>query len=288
VDTFRELKKFCLEKIKEYPDLEKKCKKELIYAKRFYDNDINLVEMLQEKNPSTRYVIPFLLGLTDKVTDEDWKFKFVKSGSSGGIDIDLDFDPAGKQKIQDYLVEKFGKDRVLHVGTFSRLGPASAAKDLLRIYKVDFKESNEFTRFLDSKLNWEDNLARIESEHPVQWEFYKKHKKVIDLTPYFINKIRQSGKHAGGIVILDEPVYKRIPVDRVTGEIVTAFPESGQEQILDEVGVVKFDILSIAVLDTIRNTINMINERMYLIEEDNVRKIVPESYIEGGVDNFGI
>ena len=100
------------------------------------------------------------------------------------------------------------------------------------------------------------------------------------MTPYFINKIRQSGKHAGGIVILDEPVYKRIPVDKVSGEVVTAFPESNQESILDDLGIVKFDILSISILDVIRNTINMIDEKIYLIEEDGIKKVVPASYID--------
>lgn len=285
MDTFRELKKYCDEAMKKYPQYEKKYKKELIYAKRFYNNGMNLVEMLKEGRPSTRYVIPFLLGLTEKVTNEEFEFKFFEAGNSA-VDIDMDFDPIGKQKIQDYLIEKFGKDKVLHVGTFSRLGPASASKDLLKVYKIDFKESNEFTRVLDSKLTWKENLENIETNFPVQWSFYNKHKNILDMVPYFINKIRQGGSHAGGIVILDEPVYKRIPIDRVGGNLVTAFPESNQESILDDLGVIKFDILSISILDVIRNTINMVDEKLYLISEDNVTKIVPASYIDAEFKQF--
>jgi hypothetical protein len=251
--------------------------------KRYYDNNINLVELLNsnKEKVSKKYIIPFLLDITKEVKLKEWNYKFVKSGSSGGVDIDMDFDPDGKEKIQEYLFNKFGKERVLHVGTFSRLGPASAAKDLLRIYKVDFKESNEFTSKLNATLSWEDNLAMLKEKFPRQYEFYQANKSVLDLVPPFINKIRQGGQHAGGIVILDEPVWKRIPVDRVSGDIVTAFPESAQEQVLDELGVVKFDILAITILDVIRNTIKMLDgKKLLLIEEDGIRKLVSEDYVD--------
>ena len=286
--TFRKLKNYCDEKIKEFPQYEKKYKKEIIFVKRFYSNDINLYEEFEKNKEKikTQYIIPFLLGFTDKVTDEDWEYKFVKTGSSGGIDIDVDFDPVGKQKIQDYLFEKYGEEKVLHVGTFNRLGPASAAKDLLRVYKVDFKESNDFTKRLDSKMSWQENLDNLKENFPVLYQFYENHKEILDLTPHFINKIRQGGSHAGGIVILDAPVYDRIPVDKVSGNLVTAFPESAQEQTLDEMGVVKFDILAISILDVIRNAINMIEEKLFLIEEDDVKKIVSKSYLDKEIEKF--
>jgi len=279
--TFKELKDYCDIEISQYPQYLEKYKKEITLARRYYDNDIDLIELLNTKIPSTKYVIPFLLGLTEKVTNEEWEYKFVKSGSSGGVDIDLDFDPIGKEKIQKYLVEKFGEDRVIHVGTFSRLGPSSAAKDLLRIYKIDFKESNSFTSLLQQTLSWEDNLKNLQEKFPTQYAFYEKHKDILDLTPFFINKIRQVSTHAGGIVILDKPVYERIPIDRVSNSLVTAFPESAQEQILDEIGVVKFDILAISILDVIRSTIaSLKNEKLYLVDEDGIMKIVSEKYLE--------
>ena len=280
--NYRELKDYCDTEIKQYPQYLEKYKKEIVLAKRYYDNDINLVELLNTKIPSTKYVIPFLLGLTEKITDEEWEYRFVKKlETNSAIDIDLDFDPVGKEKIQKYLVEKFGEDRVLHVGTFSRLGPSSAAKDLLRIYKIDFKESNSFTSLLQQTLSWEDNLKNLQEKFPTQYAFYIKHKDILDLTPFFINKIRQVSMHAGGIIILDRPVYERIPIDRVSGSLVTAFPESAQEQVLDEIGVVKFDILAISILDVIRSTIQMLEgKKLFLIEEDGIQKIVDEEYVK--------
>jgi hypothetical protein len=288
LETFKELKSFCDEKIKEYPGLEKKYKKEIIMAKRFYDNGRNLFKELNKKKDkvSTNYVIPFLIGVTEEVTDEEWEYIQVKPGASGGVDIDSDFSTETKSKVQEYLFNKYGKDCVLHVGTSNRLGSASAAKDLLRIYKVDYQASNSFTTCLEATLSWEDNVKMLKEKYPAQYQFYLENKKVLDMVPFFVDKVRQTGKHAGGIVILPEPVYNYIPVERVAGEIASAFPESAQEQVLDEIGVVKYDILAISILDVIKNAIDLIDEKLYLIEEDGIQKVVPQSYIDKEISKY--
>ena len=287
--NYKELKLFCNDKIKEYPEYEKMYKKEIIIAKRYYNNDRNLAEELKEKADKIddRYVIPFLLGLTKEVADLKPEYVQVRPGASGGIDIDSDLAPSAKEKVQDYLKDKYGEDRVLHVGTFSRLGISSAAKDLMRVFKLgDFKAMNAFTKPLDATLGWEENLGILRSEHPAEYKFYLENKEVFDLVPKFLNKIRGAGVHAGGIVILDRPVYELIPVERVSDKIVTAFPESGSAQVLDELGVIKFDILGITILDVISEAVNLIDEKLYLIEEDGVQKIVSESYLDEEIKQF--
>lgn len=291
--TWENLKELC-EKSERFSELtesqKKQYKKEIIVAKRFYENDRNLYEELVEKQSSlsNKYIIPYILRLTDDYNEEGAKdYIQVKTGSSGGIDIDTDWQGEGREKIYEYLKEKYGDEQVLHVGTFSTLGPASAAKDLMRVYSVDFGESNAFTKVLQKELSWEENLEIIKAEHPQEYNIYKKHQQVLDLVPDFLNKIRQSGKHAGGIVVLPDPVYNHIPVDRVNGEVVTAFPESGSEQVLDELGIVKYDILGISILDVISDAVDMVDEEMYLIEDDDgIQKIVPQSYIDENIAQF--
>ncbi len=99
--------------------------------------------------------------------------------------------------------------------------------------------------------------------------------------------VHNSGKHAGGVIITDKPVYNYIPVDRVNGEPVTAFPESGSSQVLDEIGIIKFDILGISILDVMSETIDMIDEKLYEIEDDDgLIKIVPQSYVDKEIQEF--
>ncbi|MFW6225629.1 MAG: hypothetical protein ACOC3V_01555 [bacterium] len=260
----------------------KQYKKEMIVAKRAYDNGINLLNRFEENknNIQKHYVIPYLLGYTNEIENGTLKYVQVSAGASGGIDVDSDIQGNRRDEIFEHLSEKFGEDKVVHVGTFSSLGPSSAAKDLLRVYDIDYGESNEFTKCLSKELNWEDNIKAIQAQFPKQYSFYQRHKQILDLVPNFLNKVRQAGKHAGGIAILPKPVHNYVPVNRVNGVLATAFPESGQEQVLDEIGIVKYDILGISILDVIDDTINLIDEDLYLIEDDDgMRKVVGESYI---------
>jgi len=279
--TYREVKRFCDDKIKNFPEYEERYKKEIGPFERFFKNDIDILEQLKTKKLDNRYVIPFLLGFTENVDlEKPMDMIQVKTGASGGVDIDVDFSSKGKEIAYNYLKEKFGEDRVISVGTNSRLGVSSAAKDLLRVFEAPYKDSNEFTKELDSNESWENNIERIKASRPDLYSFYEKYKNTLDLTPNFINKIRQNGRHAGGVCVLDRPVSELIPVDRVSGNLVTGLPESGAETVLDEQGIIKIDILAISILDVIGNTVNSIKEKMFLIEEEGIEKIVPESYIK--------
>lgn len=282
--TYDELKSFCDKEIEKYPEYLKRYRKEIAVAYRVYSEKRNLYEefIKRKEELDNRYVLPFLLGLTDKVDMDKYpEYIKVKEGSSGGIDIDSDIQPSFRDKIFEYLQEKYGKENVIRVGTFGTLGFSSAAKDLLRVYKIDYVDSNKFTKILNEDLSWEDNIKDMENTYPEQYQFYLQNKEILDLVPKFVNKIRSIGTHAGGMVISDKPVWNYIPVEKASGDLATGYPESGQEQVLDEMGLIKLDILGIEVLDIERNAIDMIEEELFLIEENNILKVVPASYIYG-------
>lgn len=289
INNYQELKEFCDNKAKELLNEEqlKKYRKEIFLAKRYYDNGRDLYKELSEKKAKidSRYFIPYLLGFAVSVDEGEFQYIQVKD-IVGSPDYDADMSPAGKPVVQDYLKQKYGEEHFAHVGTFTTLGAASAAKDILRIHKIDFKKSNDFTTALDSSLSWEENVEFLKTNKPELYKFYLENKNILDLTPNFIDKIRQVSVHAGGVVITDEPLYKYIPVDRVGTEIVTAFPESGAEDTLDKLGVIKMDLLGISILDVIKEAVELIDEELYLIEEDNVLKVVPASYIDAEIALF--
>lgn len=192
--NYRDIKKLCDEKIKEYPEYTDRYKKEIIALKRFANNGIDIYQEFQNKKEKidNRYVVPFLLGFTKSIDiEKPMDMIQVKEGASGGVDVDVDLSPLAKEKVTEYLKNKFGEERVLSVGTYTKMGVASAAKDLMRIYEVPFKESNAFTSELNSQETWQENLERLKFSRPDLYATYEKYKEVLDLTPYFINKVRQ-------------------------------------------------------------------------------------------------
>lgn len=161
-----------------------------------------------------------------------------------------------------------------------------ACKDLLRYANCPVADSNTFTSELDDELSFEENIAKISSGNTPGSTIYHNYQKILDLVPKFLNKPRNMGMHAGGVVLTPKPIWNYCPVERSSDSIVTAFPESGTMQYLDEMGLVKLDLLAISVLDVIDEVFSLINERLFLIEEDGVQKIVPESYLKEKQDEI--
>ena len=83
---YEDLKKFCDEKIKDFPDYEKRYKKELIMIKRVYDTGRNLYDEFLERKEKidNRYVVPFLLGITKEVINLNPEYIQINEGNSGG------------------------------------------------------------------------------------------------------------------------------------------------------------------------------------------------------------
>lgn len=256
-------------------------KKEIEKAEYYYLDGVDLYEKFKTTDIVSGYTLPYVLGFTDSY-DLERKLEVIQivKGASGGIDIDSDFESAGRETIINYLKEKYGEDCVFPVGTISMLGLKSATKDLLKYYGASYAESNEFTGALDNDLTFQENVDSFQVSNKKLYQFYLRNKKILDLTPKFFNKARNMGKHAGGICILPKPIYNYIPVERSSDTLVTAFQESGQVATLDSLGIIKLDLLGITVLDNIKEAVNLIDEELYLIEEDGIEKIVPKSYLE--------
>lgn len=283
--NFNELKKKSLEWLKNNPEYKLRLTEELAKAKIAYDNDIDLVDELkklkEEDNLSDGYLLPAVLGLTELTELKPIELKQVKNGDGGGLDIDTDISSAGKPLVHQYLEEKYGKDHVLSVGTFTTIGMASAIKDILRKEKVPFTVSNKFCSELNNELTFEQNMENYKNSFPELYGIYLQHKAYLDFVPYLGNVERGIGKHAGGCLILDKPIYECIPVVRVQGEIASAYTESGSKQELDQLGYIKYDLLAISQLDIIDDSLDMAEkDGFYKIEDDDgIIKIVSKAYL---------
>lgn len=287
---FTEFKNLVLEKAKEKKlnkDALIRLRTELFHAEVYYQDIGDLYEDLKAKEIKNKSgVIPYLLGFTETVElNKPLEFIQVKPGASGGIDVDSDFSGEGRDAVIKYLKNKYGDDCVTPVGTTSTLQMKVACKDLLRYVGSTVAEANEFTKELDDELSFEENIKKLLANDSPAKETYLKYQKILDLVPRFLGKARNVGCHAGGVVLTPKPIWNYCPVELSAETIVTAFPESGSSQFLDEIGLVKLDLLAISVLDVIKETTDLINEDLYLIEDDDgLQKIVPASYLRGRVD----
>lgn len=282
---YSELKEKTLEWIKNHVEFKERAIQELMRAKIAFDNGIDLINELnslkQEDKLADGYILPVILGLAELKEIVPIELKQTRAGGGGGLDIDTDISTAGKPLVKEYLEKKYGKEHICSVGTYTTIGMASAIKDILRKEGVNFSVSNKFCSELDKEASFEENMESYKSNHPDLYHVYEQYKPFLDFVPKISNMIRSVGKHAGGVMVLDEPVYECVPVIRPQGELATAFTESGSSPELDDLGYVKYDLLAISQLDTIDETLKMAEaDGFFKIEDDDgIIKIVSKAYL---------
>ena len=182
-------------------------------------------------------------------------------------DFDVDFMQERRGEVIHYVTEKYGRDRVGQIATYSALNPKSAIKDVARTLGVPFAEINELTKpmplLVDGKkpdlnhaLDFAPKLKEKAKTDPV-------YARVLQTAAVLEGLYRQAGMHAAGIVIGEKPLIEYVPLFAgQNGEIITQFDKDKVET----AGLVKFDFLGLKTLDVISNAEDLINER---IEREN-------------------
>lgn len=167
-------------------------------------------------------------------------------------DFDIDFCQDRRGEVIQYVAEKYGRDNVGQIVTYSLLSAKSVIKDVGRVLELPFAEVNELTKLIpglvngkkvniDQALSLEPKLREIQKEKPVYGQ-------VIEISRALEGLGRQTGIHAAGIVIGDKPLWDYVPVCRgKEGELVTQFAKDEVE----EAGLVKFDFLGLKTLTVV-------------------------------------
>jgi DNA polymerase-3 subunit alpha len=203
--------------------------------------------------------------------------RFMNPERSATPDIDVDFESGSDEKTNEFLLTKYGKERVFPVITFYTFNEKGCLKDVSRVvnnetgfssdvYAVTkempekWEEPKKFETALEEWIDAYVN-AEFSDKRIVAWLTDNKIQPVIKNTIKLQGQIRSLGKHAAGIIITPSPIWYNIPVNMVSGEIVSGFQESGSGKDLSELGILKLDRLNLTTLNIIKQTIKFVKER---------------------------
>jgi len=198
-------------------------------------------------------------------------------------DIDTDFDDEGRQKVIDYVVEKYGRNQVAQIVTYGTMAAKSSIKDVARALELPLSESNmlaklvpekpgiKLHRMLRAPLKGDGSLEDKEKEglQLDQIQGVEKlrtylngttlHAEVLKQAEKLEGSVRGTGVHAAGIIIAPDDLMNIIPVavSKDSELLLTQF-EGG---IIEDAGVIKMDFLGLKTLSIIRDALIMIKER---------------------------
>jgi len=199
-------------------------------------------------------------------------------------DIDIDFSDEERGKIIDYIVSKFGRDKVAQIITFQTLKARQSIRDVGRVLDVPIKDVDALAKKVPETLNvtFEQVLAdpgfsRFVATSPLK-EIYEK---IIAYSVKIEGLLRQGSTHAAGVVIAPKPITEFAPV-AVPDEDEKSFLKQMTQypmESLDKIGLLKFDILGLRNLSVIKNTLASIKEntgKEIVLENENFDN--PEVY----------
>jgi len=234
-------------------------------------------------------LVSYLLGITsiDPMKYDLMFDRFYNAGrntkdrvSMPDIDIDVPIDK--REDIIDYIKKTYGSDKVSQMLTFNTMKGRGALKDVLRAYgNLSFEDMNKITKNIPDEAKISDELQEMKKEYGeasiIKWALENRSKDLKEwcfldennklngpLSKRFEQAIRLEGtktnqsKHAAGVVIAPEQLTNICPMvyDTKNKNLIAGM----EMQDLENIGVIKFDILGVAVLDKIMNVSQMLKQ----------------------------
>lgn len=232
----------------EWDDLNNEQKKYISYL--FFTNE-------KYDNPNNSHLL-YALGITD---DQPTNL-VTRKGGAGLCDLDLDFSKAHRHLVIDYVRQKYGKDKVAHIGTFNMNRAKAAVRAVTRTLGHPIEIGDKLSRLLLAPISGKPQSIATSLEKVKKLnELYQQndiHTTILDKAQQLEGLISSAGVHASGVVISNESLLDKVPFFKGrSGEIATQWDMHAVE----DIGYIKFDFLGLDALTKIRRCLNLIEER---------------------------
>lgn len=195
-------------------------------------------------------------------------------------DIDTDFDDEGRQKVIDYVVEKYGKNQVAQIVTYGTMAAKMSIKDVARVLDLPLQDSNmlaklvpdrpgiELKRVLTAPMTGDASLEEKEGLNKEDLEDVKKLRAILggnDLQAKVLKEalilegsVRGTGIHASAIIIAPKDLTEIVPIaaSKETELYITQY----DGRVIEDAGVIKMDFLGLKTLTILRDALRLIKE----------------------------
>jgi DNA polymerase-3 subunit alpha len=215
------------------------------------------------RGSSAGSIVTYSLGITalDPLAYDLIFERFLNPSRISMPDIDIDFADDRRDEVIDYVVSKYGDDRVAQIVTFGTLAAKAAVRDVGRAMGRSFAETDRVAKLIpvgpgitiDGALTKVPELRSVyESEEAVR--------ELIDAARKVEGISRHASTHAAGVVISRDPLVQHVPLQRAggksEGDITTQFPMAQ----LEELGLLKMDFLGLRTLTVLGKAVTLLKD----------------------------
>ncbi len=187
-------------------------------------------------------------------------------------DIDIDFDEEGRDKILEWVANKYGKKRVAHLITFGTMAAKMAIRDVARVQKLPLSEADRLAKLVPDKpgVKLQEALKEVPELKNELEKGSEEVSSVIKNALTLEGSVRNTGTHACGIIIAKEDLDNYVPVSTVKDSVLE-YATQFDGKVIESVGLLKMDFLGLKTLYIIKDTLENIKRSKGIdVDIDNV------------------
>ncbi len=199
-------------------------------------------------------LVAYLLGITnlDPIRFKLLFERFLNPERVSPPDFDIDFCMRRRGEVIDYVRQKYGNDCVANIITYGTLGAKMVIRDISRVHDLPFAEADRLAKMIPDELNitLEDSITKSAelrdevNKNPVA-------KRIFDQARVLEGMVRNTGKHAAGIIITDKPLDEFVPLTLQEGDVTVQFDMGA----VTKLGLLKMDFLGLKTLTVISDAV---------------------------------
>jgi DNA polymerase-3 subunit alpha len=178
-------------------------------------------------------------------------------------DIDTDFDDEGRQKVIDYVVDKYGHNQVAQIITYGTMAAKMAIRDVARVLDLPLSEADTLAKLVPERPGVSLSQAFEEVKELQEIKNGSDEKaSVLNLAGKLEGSVRNSGIHAAGVIIAPDDITNYIPVSssKDTDLWITQF----DGKVIEDAGMLKMDFLGLKTLSIIKDALEIIKKSKYI------------------------
>ncbi|MGI5922076.1 MAG: DNA polymerase III subunit alpha [Syntrophomonadaceae bacterium] len=205
-------------------------------------------------------LVSYVLGITSiNPLQYDLLFeRFLNPERVSMPDIDIDFCFEKRDKVINYIIERYGADRVAQIITFGTMAARAAIRDVGRVLNIPYGEVDKVAKMVPAELGVTiDRALEISPDLMQAYQNDYNTRKMIDIARALEGIPRHASIHAAGVVIGRQALSSLLPLQKTTdGHIITQFTK----ETVEDIGLLKMDILGLRTLTVISRALEIISK----------------------------
>jgi DNA polymerase-3 subunit alpha len=183
--------------------------------------------------------------------------RFLNPGRKSMPDMDIDFSVEGRDRVINYVAEKYGRDRVAQIITFGTMAARAAVRDAGRVLEIPYGTVDKIAKLIPERPGTRlDECLKSGAELRAAYDADPLVREIVELAKPLEGLVRQDSIHAAGVVIGAQPLTEVVPLQQKGSdqEVVTQFAMGD----IEALGLLKMDFLGLRNLDVIDKTIELL------------------------------